>query len=73
MHFLDALGVTVSAEISRLRIERVKRELAAPGDHTVVAIAAQSGFASTRTLNDLFLKTVGMTPLEYRNVHRPPA
>jgi LacI family transcriptional regulator len=73
MHFLDALGVTVSAEISRLRIERVKRELAAPGDHTVVAIAAQTGFASTRTLNDLFLKTVGMTPLEYRNVHRPPA
>ncbi len=70
MRFLAALGVTVSAEISRLRIERVKRELAAPGNPKVIDIAAQAGFSSTRTLNDLFLKAVGMTPLEYRRAQQ---
>jgi LacI family transcriptional regulator len=70
MRFMAALGVTVSTEIARLRIERVKRELAAPGNRKVADVAEQTGFASTRTLNDLFMKTVGMTPNEFRTVHR---
>jgi LacI family transcriptional regulator len=63
--FEQALGVTVAAEITRLRIERVKRELTA-GSDPIEAIARRTGFASTRTLNDQFLRTVGMPPSVFR-------
>jgi LacI family transcriptional regulator len=63
--FQRSIGVTVAAEISRLRIERVKRELLA-GDDTVEQIARRSGFTSTRTLYDQFVATVGMSPRAFR-------
>jgi LacI family transcriptional regulator len=63
--FRKSLGVTVVAEIMRLRIERVKRELAA-GQDTIDAIALRTGFASTRTLNDQFLRSTGMSPSAFR-------
>jgi AraC-like DNA-binding protein len=70
LRFTEALGTTVSNEIARLRIEHVKRELTAPGKHKVADIAKRTGFASTRTLNDLFLKSVGMTPKAFRKANR---
>lgn len=63
--FEKSLGVTVAVEISRLRIERVKRELAA-GQDSIEAIARRTGFASTRTLNDQFKRSTGMTPTAFR-------
>jgi LacI family transcriptional regulator len=63
--FRKSLGVTAVAEIMRLRIERVKRDLAA-GEDTMDAIARRAGFASTRTLNDQFLRSTGMSPTAFR-------
>jgi len=63
--FQQSLGVTVTTEIGRLRIERVKRELTA-GSDPIQVIARRTGFASTRTLNDQFRKRVGMSPREFR-------
>jgi LacI family transcriptional regulator len=64
--FQKSLGVTVTTEITRLRIERVKRELTA-GDDPIGSIARRTGFASTRTLQDQFHKCTGMSPSEFRN------
>lgn len=63
--FQKSLGVTVATEIARLRIERVKRELAA-SDDSVNAIARRTGFASTRTLQEQFHNSTGMSPSEFR-------
>lgn len=63
--FEKSLGVSVAVEISRLRIERVKRELTA-GQDSIEAIARRTGFASTRTLNDQFKRSTGMTPTAFR-------
>jgi LacI family transcriptional regulator len=66
--FQRSLGVTVAAEISRLRIERVKRELTA-GSDSIEAIARRTGFASTRTLYDQFVLSAGMSPTAFRSSH----
>jgi LacI family transcriptional regulator len=63
--FHEAVGSTVAAEINRLRMERVKRELAR-GDDSIAAIARRTGFASVRTFNQRFQKTVGMSPRAFR-------
>jgi LacI family transcriptional regulator len=63
--FVKSLGMTVATEIARLRIERVKRELAA-GSDAIEAIAHRTGFASTRTLNDQFKRSTGMSPTAFR-------
>ncbi len=63
--FQKSLGATVAAEIMRLRIERVKRELMARTD-SIDAIARRTGFSSTRTLNDQFKRSTGMSPTGFR-------
>jgi LacI family transcriptional regulator len=63
--FQRTIGATVAAEISRLRIERVKRELLA-GSDTIEQIARRTGFTSTRTLYDQFVASVGMSPKAFR-------
>lgn len=67
--FQKSLGVTVAAEIARLRIERVKRELMSTAD-SIEAIARRTGFANTRTLNNHFRKSVGMAPSAFREQSR---
>lgn len=63
--FQRSIGATVAAEISRLRIERVKRELLGCSD-TVEQIARRTGFTSTRTLYDQFVASVGTSPRAFR-------
>jgi transcriptional regulator GlxA family with amidase domain len=63
--FEDSIGATVASEISRLRIERVKRELLACSD-SVGTIAKRTGFACSRTLNNQFRKHTGLSPGEFR-------
>lgn len=63
--FQKSLGVTAATEIMRLRIERVKRELTASTD-LIEAIGHRTGFASTRTLNDQFKRSTGISPSEFR-------
>jgi LacI family transcriptional regulator len=64
--FRHKLNRTIAAEIQRLRIERVKRELAAT-NRPVKQIARQAGFASQRTMNEAFRREAGCTPGEFRN------
>lgn len=64
-HFRDKFGRAVAGEIQRLRIERVKRELAAH-ELPIKQVARQAGFASLRTLYAAFAREVGCTPHEFR-------
>ena len=66
--FREKLHRTVAAEIQRLRIERVKRELTV-SPRPIKQIARSSGFVSQRTLNEAFRKQVGCSPTEFRNSH----
>jgi LacI family transcriptional regulator len=67
--FRDSIGATVATEIARLRVERVKRELLA-GPDTIEVIAMRTGFATTRTLNNLFRKHTGLSPSDFRAARR---
>lgn len=64
-HFRHKFGRTVAGEIQRLRIERVKRELAA-NQQPIKQIARQAGFASLRTLHAAFAREVGCSPRAFR-------
>ena len=63
--FRQKLHRTVGAEIQRLRIERVKRELIATR-LPIKQISILAGFGSQRTLNAAFRSEVGCSPREYR-------
>jgi LacI family transcriptional regulator len=65
MKFHAAVGATVAAEINRLRMERVKRELAR-GVDSIATIARRTGFTSVRTFNEQFQRTVGMSPRAFQ-------
>lgn len=66
LRFQSALGRGVSAEIRRLRLERVKRLLADP-DRPIAAIATQAGFTSPAMLSQVFRRELGTSPSAYRN------
>jgi LacI family transcriptional regulator len=63
--FRNKLHRTVAAEIQRLRIERVKRELIAT-NQPIKQIARKAGFASQRTLNQAFRNEAGCSPRDFR-------
>lgn len=70
--FREHLGRGVAEEVQRLRLERVKRELVA-SKRPIGAIARDAGFASMRTMNDVFHKAVGCKPTDYRKTHASDA
>jgi LacI family transcriptional regulator len=63
--FADALGVGVSQEIRRLRLQRAKRLLADPS-LTIAQVAGACGFARAQLFSTVFRREIGMTPSEYR-------
>lgn len=63
--FHEKLGRTVADEIQRLRIEGVKRKLVS-ADLTIAQLARSCGFGSVRTLNDQFMRVVGVSPGDFR-------
>jgi len=63
--FRESMQHGIAAEIQRLRIERVKRQLTSTDD-AIQRIARRAGFASPRTMNDAFRAEVGCTPRDYR-------
>lgn len=63
--FRQKLQRTVGAEIQRLRIERVKRELIAT-NLPIKQISRRAGFGSQRTLNAAFQSALGCSPREFR-------
>jgi LacI family transcriptional regulator len=70
--FRSTLGRTVSGEIARLRIERVKRRLV-EGNARLKKLAAELGFRDEKRLCEAFRRLEGTTPGEYRRRHRHPA
>lgn len=67
--FHQALGRTVTEELLRKRLEEVKillRRTSFP----VVELAPAAGFRSIHYLHRKFREAFGMTPLEYRKMHK---
>ena len=69
--FRSALGRTVSGEIARLRIERVKRRLV-ESDAPLKTLAADLGFRDDKRLCEAFRRLEGTTPGQYRSQRRDP-
>jgi len=63
--FREKLGRSVTAEMQRLRVERVKRELTGTGK-PVYKIAQSVGYSDARSLKPVFRKWAGCTPAEFR-------
>jgi LacI family transcriptional regulator len=69
--FRAALGRTVHDEITRARLERVKRKLVET-DLPIKAIARDSGFAGLEHLSRVFRRKEGRSPGSWRRDQRPP-
>ena len=67
--FRDVLDRTVMEEITRCRIERLKRRLA-ESDTPIKILAIDSGFNSARVLYETFVRCEGMSPSAYRAKRR---
>jgi len=67
--FRDVLDRTVMAEITRTRIERLKRRLA-ESDTPIKLLAIDSGFNSVRVLYETFVREEGISPSAYRAKRR---
>ena len=61
-----AIGRTPNEEITRVRIELVKSLLQST-DLSLAAIARRAGYATPQYLVQIFRKTTGKTPGEYRD------
>lgn len=65
------LGMNFFNYINGYRLEEAKQRLMSPlcQQHTLLAIAFDSGFNSKSSFNSLFKKHTGMTPSEYRKIY----
>jgi LacI family transcriptional regulator len=68
--FRDVLDRTVMQEITRCRLEWLKRRLA-ENDLPIKALVKGSGFNSVRVLYETFVREEGMSPSAYRAKRRP--
>jgi len=64
--FKNAVGHSAKNEITRVRIEQVKK-LLHQTDWTVTRIADECGFDSSQDLSRLFRKQLGQTPSQFRS------
>lgn len=63
--FQAELGMSPAAYVELTRID-IARHLLEDGTAPIKAIAFGAGFGSTATLRRAFMRTIGVTPLEYR-------
>jgi LacI family transcriptional regulator len=64
-----SLDRTPAEEIRRVKVERVRRLLAA-GDEPLEDVAAACGFTYAEVMTRVFRRAMGMTPLAYRRRFR---
>jgi LacI family transcriptional regulator len=64
-YFRKSLGRGIAAELRRVRLERVKRELI-QSDRPLTELAIAAGFGSLQRLDEVFRREVGTSPREYR-------
>jgi AraC family transcriptional regulator len=67
--FKKSTGTTIHSHIRQLRLERIKRLLAADV-LPMAAIAAETGYASASQFSAEFRRLTGISPSAYRNQHR---
>lgn len=67
--FREVLDRTVMQEITRCRLDRLKRRLA-ESDTAIKILAADSGFNSARVLYETFVREEGVSPSAYRAKRR---
>ena len=67
--FVQHLGRTPAVEIRRVRIEAAKT-LLLETNQSMAQIARATGFGEQDLFSRTFRRQTGMTPTEYRNVHR---
>ena len=68
--FKSGTGLTFTAYLARVRIERVKELLLRNPNLRVSEIAFETGFQSLTHFNRLFVKLTGEPPTEYRQRFR---
>lgn len=66
--FKKETGMTLTSYLIQLRIERAK-ELIRNTDKTINEIAYEVGYVDARYFSKLFIKTVGIKPVEYRRFY----
>ena len=69
--FARELGVTPARYVERVRVEVARRRLE-ESDHGVDAVAGESGFGSAETMRRAFLRSLSVSPVEYRSRFREP-
>lgn len=67
--FQAALGRPIGEELTRLKLERVKRNLVET-DESIGRVAVKCGFLDGKQMGKTFTRVVGMTPREYRRQRR---
>jgi AraC family transcriptional regulator len=67
--FTRAVGMTPHAFITETRL-RASRQMLAHSDTPIALIALQCGFSHQSHMGTAFRRILGMTPSEYRRVHR---
>jgi AraC family transcriptional regulator len=67
--FTEAVGMTPHAFITETRLGASRRMLTR-SDIPIAVIAAECGFSHQSHMGSAFRRTLGMTPSEYRRVHR---
>ncbi len=67
--FSSDTGTSFSKYIQKMRIEQSCR-LLANTDKKISEIAALSGYSDMKFYNEIFKKTLGITPREFRNMHK---
>ena len=68
--FARELGVTPARYVEQVRVEAARRRLE-EGDAGVEQVAAGCGFGSSETMRRAFLRSVRVSPSEYRQRFRP--
>lgn len=66
MRFRSALGCAPYEFLNRLRVDRAKAMLAAPGRVTLAEVARACGFGEARRMREVFRRVAGMGPMEFR-------
>ncbi len=66
--FKEQTGETLFACFNRLKMEKAKRMLQET-EQSVVSISRELGFSEVKYFSSLFKKTVGVTPMAYRERH----
>ena len=68
LYIYESLGVSFTAYINQLRVEKVKRLIneGAQEKYTLMGIAEKAGFSSKSSFNEVFKKVTGLTPTQYK-------